>query len=237
MYDGLFNLHEYIEEKKRITLPSSFPEKWYMPITEDNKEVANEWRSAICTYFTADILDSNHVLFSDFKLNARSDGSHYCHKHFFEDNKEDYKDYQQITTEEFIKNVYNPWKQGQKQETMKKINWEQAQEIIDIACHDWKEKLTEKWAKNIVLKKDIEVSDSSYRIMRKACTEEQNKVFDKIFGKEKEAIVLFYNDAYKGITNSSSNDLMSINSFNTIKLNDNFKWALKDNILTVSHRD
>ena len=61
-----------------------------------------------------------------------------------------------------------------------------AQRIIDIACISWKPNLALKWATNIVLNQDIEISEEFYQEMRKACTKEQNTLFDEIFGKDVE---------------------------------------------------
>lgn len=68
------------------------------------------------------------------------------------------------------------------QETMRTIKYNEAQSIIDIACNKWKDILFKNWGKSIVLKKDIEISEEEYQGMRKACTEPQNELFDKIFG-------------------------------------------------------
>ena len=219
------------EGKKIITLPSVFPEKWYMPITEDNKEVANEWRKGNAKSFLSCELDTSCFLCPNI-----SDGSYFLQGEPVE--------YDKITTEEFIQNVYNPWKQGQKQETMKKINWEQAQEIIDIACANWKDKLFNKWGKKIVLKQDIDIKEDFYQEMRKACTKEQHELFDRIFGKEKEEINLNYGKGIKGLKVFKENgdlntSLMAIalDEQNKVWLNRKFNWTLKDNILTVSHRD
>jgi len=173
IFDGQFKICKkdyFIKDKKIITLPETFTEKWYMSITDENKEI--------------------------------------------------------------------------KQEPMRTIKWQQAQEIIDVACYDWKEKLIERWAKNIVLREDVHVSDSSYRIMRKACTEDQNKLFDNIFGSDKEDIDLLEG---KGIGDrkvfklggDDSNCLMANYACgrDQIWLNPIFNWTLEDNILTVSHRD
>lgn len=67
---------------------------------------------------------------------------------------------------------------------MKTITHTQAQEIIDMACSTWKERLFTLWGKKIVLKQKVEISNNQYQEMRKACTIEQNKLFDNIFGKE-----------------------------------------------------
>jgi hypothetical protein len=71
-----------------------------------------------------------------------------------------------------------------KQQEMKTITYNQAQQIIDIACSRWKEKLFTLWGKNIVLKQEITISEESYKEMRNACTDEQNTLFDEIFGKD-----------------------------------------------------
>jgi hypothetical protein len=66
---------------------------------------------------------------------------------------------------------------------------ENAQKIINIACpgtNNWKEKLVKRWAETIVLGKTIEISEYFYKEMRKACTADQHKLFDEIFGKDVE---------------------------------------------------
>jgi hypothetical protein len=60
--------------------------------------------------------------------------------------------------------------------------------IINIACSKWKPKLAEKWATNIVLNKDTEISEEFYQEMRKACTTDQNTLFDEIFGSDEQLI-------------------------------------------------
>ena len=65
-----------------------------------------------------------------------------------------------------------------------------ATRIINIACSTWKPKLAEKWATNIVLNKNTEVSEEFYQEMRKACTTDQNDLFDEIFGKDEQLISL-----------------------------------------------
>lgn len=63
-----------------------------------------------------------------------------------------------------------------------------ATRIIYIACSAWKSRLAEKWATNIVLNKDTEISEEFYQEMRNACTLEQDVVFDEIFGKDEQLI-------------------------------------------------
>jgi hypothetical protein len=69
-----------------------------------------------------------------------------------------------------------------KKQEMKTIKYSDAQRIVDIACSTWKDKLFVIWGHNIVLKQDIEITGKVYQEMRNACTSEQNRIFDEIFG-------------------------------------------------------
>jgi hypothetical protein len=57
-----------------------------------------------------------------------------------------------------------------------------ATRIINIACSIWKKTLAEKWGTDIVLGKNIDISEEFYTKMRNACTTDQNEIFDEIFG-------------------------------------------------------
>ncbi len=92
----------------------------------------------------------------------------------------------EITLEQFKKYVLN---NENKEVKMNRrfpyyLNPDDAQKIVDIACTNWKTKLAELWASNIVLNKQIQVTETFYKEMRSACTSEQNKLFDIIFGKD-----------------------------------------------------
>lgn len=80
---------------------------------------------------------------------------------------------------EFIKELNN-----QTTRSMKRIARTQAQSIIDVACSNWKDRLVENWAKEMLIQGYVEITDEFYQNMRKACTKEQNELFDKIFGKD-----------------------------------------------------
>lgn len=90
--------------------------------------------------------------------------------------------YTEITLEQFKEHVLK-----QKTKIMKDrlITYEQAQQIVDIACSDWKPKLAKAWAYDIVVKDyAIKVDEEFYQKMRKACTDSQHRLFDEIFGKD-----------------------------------------------------
>lgn len=63
-----------------------------------------------------------------------------------------------------------------------------AQRIINAACSTWKDRLANIFSINIVLNKNIEISEEFYKEMRNACTSEQHKLFDSIFGKDEKYI-------------------------------------------------
>lgn len=65
-----------------------------------------------------------------------------------------------------------------------KLSYENQKDIIKIACSNWKNELAEKWGVTIALELPTEVTEEFYLKMRKACTSEQNQLFDKIFGKD-----------------------------------------------------
>lgn len=69
-------------------------------------------------------------------------------------------------------------------ENMKQISYQQAQNIIDVACEGWKRELFTTWGQDIIFKRKIEITEEFYQKMRKACTAPQNELFDEIFGKQ-----------------------------------------------------
>jgi hypothetical protein len=110
------------------------------------------------------------------------------------------------------------------------ITAEQAQSIIDIACGTWKKQLAEKWANNIVLGNEIEVSEEFYKVMRAACTAPQNELFDKIFGKDDDSVDLSKIDS--SLLRSASNSMLDVRDSDEYKnkafyLLDDFNWEIK----------
>lgn len=71
---------------------------------------------------------------------------------------------------------------------MKTLSRENYKRIYDIACSTWKPKLQEWYGNKFAIEDEINIKDSQYKIMREACTSEQNDLFDEIFGKDKKAL-------------------------------------------------
>lgn len=65
------------------------------------------------------------------------------------------------------------------------LGLDDARSIVRVACSTWKKKLTELWGKDILLNNSAIIKEDFYKEMRRACTPEQNSVFDSIFGKDK----------------------------------------------------
>lgn len=131
---------------------------------------------------------------------------------------------------------------------------ENATKIINIACSTWKSKLAEKWATNIVLGKDTEVSEEFYVEMRKACTSEQNTLFDEIFGKDEqlidiadlrigESMIVCNHDRWNGtivsrIWTDDGEDAVYVNMNNTsCTWTPNPKFKGKKVKLTITHEE
>lgn len=164
---------------KIITLPEPFPERWYMVCTKENREVANEWRKSVAkmhltaTPFFGEIFISEPFNDGSYFLAGLIEGSMVKNLNLTE-----------ISFEQFKEHVLKQPKQSNKI----KITSEQAQKIIDMVSPSckWKERLLDLWAKSIVLKQEIEVSDELYKEGYKDASESQKKVLDGIFGKSKE---------------------------------------------------
>jgi hypothetical protein len=140
------------------------PEKWCIKMSnQDVVDYCNE-HGANAPYFLS---DANYAHFPS------PDG--YCTTYLYVVNE-----YTLITLEQFQEHILK----NKTKQIEHKISFKQAQSIIDIACGNWKTELFHVWGKNIVLKKEIVVSQEFYTKMRRACTQEQHKLFDSIFGEE-----------------------------------------------------
>lgn len=71
-----------------------------------------------------------------------------------------------------------------KMDKIRTITPSQAQQIIDCACVEWKNKLFDQWGVSIVFKTPIKIQEEFYNQMRKACTPDQHKLFDEIFSSD-----------------------------------------------------
>lgn len=159
------------------------PKKWFIKCTASNRTILNKWRKERANKVWCN--DAKHLRVGSILLskNISDDSYYYDNDRFYGD---DYSDYIEITITQFKHYVLKLTKTTTeiKKETMKVIRSNQAQEIIDIACSDWKPKLAKLWGENIVLSKNISITEMFYQDMRKACTKVQHELFDLIFGKE-----------------------------------------------------
>ena len=61
-----------------------------------------------------------------------------------------------------------------------------AKRIVEAACRGWRSRLSDKWGAELLRGGFVNIEEEYYKYMRKACTEEQNVLFDEIFGKDEE---------------------------------------------------
>jgi hypothetical protein len=174
---SFFKRNIYSEWDKNIFLNACgieeefvLPEKWCVKVTNENKDVVYRWKlenTRCTTYISAGYYASYNGLWG-IKIS---------------------NDITEITFEQFKKYVL-------KENNMNTTNTDKrfpfylqpvnAQKIIDIACSTWKPKLASMWAHNMVLGNSIEISEEFYKEMRNACSVEQHRLFDSIFGKDVE---------------------------------------------------
>lgn len=175
----LIEIQDYLPDNHVDKFKSEFvlPEKWCLKITKENldfcKSLENNelhykknYNYYVNGYYSAIRSDSGLYGFSSIPIT-----------------------HTEITFEQFKKYVL-------KQDNMSTINIDKrfpfylqpvnAQKIIDIACSTWKPKLASMWAHNMVLGNSIEISEEFYKEMRNACSVEQHRLFDSIFGKDVE---------------------------------------------------
>jgi hypothetical protein len=203
------------------------PKDWYIEVTEDNLEELDAWRKSVATFYRNKYLKEGWFVLSKHYRDS---------SHVWADGRDDSKTYflekhpnhKKIDLETFRK-ITN----------MKKsftITSEQAQSIINIACNAWKKKLAEKWANNIVLGNEIEISEGFYKEMRVACTAPQNELFDKIFGEDDGSVDLSKID--NSLLRSASNNILEVRDSDEYKnkafyLSDDFNWEIKSDPIGV----
>lgn len=89
-----------IEQFRQITKPmNTLPTKWYIGVTEENREELDRWRQQVATSHRAcELIAGHHTLLSKHFC----DGSYYYSSTVREiRNDENYKDYEEITIEQF----------------------------------------------------------------------------------------------------------------------------------------
>ena len=128
---------------------------------------------------------------------------HYNYLYGFKSKIEIPNDYTEITIEQFRKYVLNK-KEDKVEEDNRfpfTLTEKDAKRIINIACNDWKSQLGDKWGKRLLIAGELKISESFYKTMRNACTDEQHKLFDEIFGNDiddKNAFVKKFSSSYLG---------------------------------------
>jgi hypothetical protein len=212
---------QFLEASGIFAVADELPKDWYIEVTEENLEELDAWRKSVASECT------NHRLKVGYFILSK----HYRNESYYYGSVNEHyllADRQKIDLETFRK-ITN----------MKKsftITSEQAQSIINIACNKWKKKLAEKWANNIVLGNEIEISEEFYEVMRAACTPPQNELFDKIFGKDDDSVDLSKID--NSLLRSASKNMLEVRDSDEYKnkafyLSDDFNWEIKSDPIGV----
>lgn len=170
-YDWNFNAH--------MITPIEFelPENWYLVIDRSNYEDTENWRQTKCSRdwsyepnLIGKILLSKHV----------HDESYFYNKtlHRFKRDSQ-YKDYKEITTEQFRKYVLKQTKTSKAVEKTQTITREAFTSIYDVACSTWKKKLEDMVKSQSFFTKEIVLSQKDVSDMFDASDASQIKVLEK----------------------------------------------------------
>lgn len=81
-----------------------------------------------------------------------------------------------------------------KNNNMKTLNRKDFKRIYNIACVNWKITLVRMYGKEFAVQDSVQITDDDYNKMRKACTPDQNILFDEIFGKDKKDLNKWFVD-------------------------------------------
>lgn len=144
------------------------PERWYIEITEENKPILEQWMGC-------NLYDHRGYISNDLFGANKREGKY----HYYEPSSPMFTE---ITTEQFKEHILNKKQMSNRFPFL--LKKDDALKIIDVACESWKVKLAREWSIDIVLNKQIVITENRYQEMRSACTKEQHQLFDEIFGKD-----------------------------------------------------
>ena len=105
---------------------------WYLEITKENIEKASEWRKAMCTIKNPHYLSNLNIGYSLVSKHS-NDSSFYHYDNLSKSKNPNYRNYKELTTEQFIKHVYNPKfnvMENKEEYVIKCLTLEHGEEII-----------------------------------------------------------------------------------------------------------
>ena len=211
-----YTAQQFLEASGIFAVAEELPKDWYIEVTEENLQELDTWRKSVAKDLSHRLEVGWFVMSKHHRDESNCFGGYECHLIEYHPNhkKIDLETFRKITN---MKKSFT-------------ITAEQAQSIIDIACDAWKKKLAEKWANNIVLGDEIEVSEEFYKEMRSACTAPQNELFDKIFGKDDDSVDLSMLN--KSEFDSTAHGMIQVRAGNEHRnkaffLSEGFNWEIK----------
>lgn len=216
-------------------MTKELPEKWFMVCTKENQDVANEWRKNIAT----EIKDYKVPIDNLFLSKHIEDYTYFFSGTIktFKAN-DDFKEYQEITFEQFKKHVL---KENKTMSSIQRtISAKQAQEIIDNISTNcaWKETLINKYGRDILFNIPITINEKQYKAGFDAATSEQKQLLLSIIGEPHNTEINLFKktgiyDLEPYMTDGGhSYSLISIRSFGEYEnkafyLNNDFEWSIK----------
>ena len=198
------------------------PEEWCIKITNENRAIVNEWKQ-------------------QRRPNSEAAGTRGGTYVTYEGYNDDEVRHSEISTEQFIKYVL-------KKETMEnfKLNFEQAQSIMNIACDAWKNKLSELWGKTLLRNGNVDITQDFYNEMIKASDSSQKEVINNIMGEHfrSKEINLRDNRTFNNLAlflpdGDVDTSLIAVRNgelTNKFYLNRRYNWEIKNNELICTRK-
>ena len=163
---------EITHEQFKQHFMKKLPEHWYIKVTEENQSIVSQWRLTNATSF----LHKENIEVGMFVMSDHHDGSYYYGSYNENElNNNDFPSHQSINFKTFLEIT------GMKTSTYT-VTREQFLQGHELACSQWQERLTKKFAVQLIKSDTIEVDDDFVQLLRgSASNDTQREFLDKLF--------------------------------------------------------
>jgi hypothetical protein len=150
---------------------TKLPKHWYIKVTEENQSVVSKWRLTKAKTF----LHKEEIGVGMFVMSNHSDESCYFGSTDESELNIDFPSHESINFKTFLQIT------GMQTSTYT-VTREQFLQGYELACSEWQERLTKKFAVQLIKSDTIEVDDEFVQLLRNAVSNEAQRQFlDKIF--------------------------------------------------------
>jgi hypothetical protein len=150
---------------------TKLPKHWYIKVTEENQSVVSKWRLANAKSF----FQKEDIGVGLFVMSDHSDGSCYYGSCYEEELNNEFPSHESINFKTFLQIT------GMQTSTYT-VTREQFLQGHELACSQWQERLTKKFAVRLIKSDTIEVDDEFVQLLRgSASNDTQREFLNKLF--------------------------------------------------------